>query len=74
MKDYKESYITSQIRSPLFDSVAALIVMPFMIIGTAVLFIFVLLLLLVMWPLMPFFVYVDRKKEITESIENDRKE
>jgi hypothetical protein len=74
MKDYKESYITRQIRSPLFDSVASLIVMPFLIIGTAVLFIFTLLLLLVMWPLMPFFVYVDRKKEITESIENDRKE
>jgi Na+-transporting methylmalonyl-CoA/oxaloacetate decarboxylase gamma subunit len=67
-------YIQPRTLHPLFESAASLIVMPFMIIGLAVLFIFVLLLLLVIWPLMPFFVYVDRKKEITESIENDRKE
>lgn len=37
----------------------------------AVAFIVILLALLVMWPLAPFFVYVERKKELTEDEEND---
>lgn len=74
MNDYKDSYIRTSERSPLFESVASLFVMPFVILTLAVVFMIVLLLLLVMWPLAPFFVYVDRKREITEKEENDRKE
>jgi hypothetical protein len=71
MKDYEDSYITTPIKSPLFESVALLAVMPFMIVGLALAFIFILITLLVMWPIVPFFVYAERKKELTA---DDREE
>lgn len=64
-------YIQPRTLRPLFESIASLIVMPIMIFIMAVAFIVILLALLVMWPLAPFFVYVERKKELTEDEEND---
>jgi hypothetical protein len=46
--------------------------MPFIILGLAIIFILILVSLLVMWPFSPFFVYVERKRELTEEEnEND---
>ncbi len=71
MKDYKDSYITTSIKSILLQSVISLIVMPFVIIGLALTFILILIYLFVMWPFVPFFVYVERKKELTEENKDD---
>jgi len=66
-------YTEHRVLRPLFESIASLIVMPFVILTLAVAFFVILLTLLVMWPLAPFFVYAERKKELTEE-EDDRKE
>jgi predicted membrane protein len=71
MKDYKDSYITTSIKSILLQSVMSLIVMPFVIIGLALTFILILIYLFVMWPFVPFFVYVERKKELAEENKDD---
>jgi hypothetical protein len=64
-------YTQPPILRPIFESVLSLFLMPFFILGIACGFILILIALLVMWPLAPFFVYVDRKRELTKENEDD---
>lgn len=56
---------------PIIESVGSFFVMPFVILLLAFVFALTLLILLVLWPLSPFLVYVERKKEINENITDD---
>jgi hypothetical protein len=55
----------------LFESISSLFIIPFIILLIVVLGIVFLITLLIMWPLAPFFVYAERKKELTEDTEEN---
>jgi hypothetical protein len=52
----------------LSESLVMAILMPFIILSVAMMFIFTLILLLAWWPISPFCIYVKRKRELTEEL------